>query len=449
MEDAKENILELIQEDSINTVELHDLLSQMNTVDIADIFEELSKERTIHIFRLLPKDIAADVFSYIVPEKQQIIVEALTDSEIGKIINELYVDDAVDFIEEMPANVVNRVLQNTHDEKRQLINQILQYPDDSAGSIMTTEYVGLKVDSTVREAFDYIRATGLNKETIYTCYVIRRDRLLLGVVTAKTLMLAGQQDIIGDIMDTNLIFAYTTDDQEVIAGLFRKYGLLAVPVVDKEQRLVGIVTVDDVVQIIEEENTEDFERMVALSPSDEPYMKTGVFRLAANRFPWLLFLMLSATITGWVISGFESSLAVMPALVAFIPMLMGSGGNAGSQSATLVIRGMALGELRTSDILIVLWREIRVGTLCGLGLGIVNYIRIYLMNGKDALLSLAVTLSLMGTLIMAKSVGCVLPIIAKKLGVDPAIMAAPLISTIIDAASLVVYFSIVQILFQI
>ncbi|MCL1919362.1 MAG: magnesium transporter [Peptococcaceae bacterium] len=444
-----ETVLALMNETPINLVKLHDILAKMNTVDIAEIFEELDKEKTIQIFRLLPKSMAADVFSYIVPEKQQIIVEALTDNEIGKIINALYVDDAVDFIEEMPANVVERVLKNIYDDKRKLINQLLQYPEDSAGSIMTTEYIALREDASVREAFDTIRATGINKETIYTCFVIRRDRLLIGVISAKTLLLAKPQDRIGDIMDANLILAHTTDDQELIADLFKKYSLLSLPVVDKEQRLVGIVTVDDVVKVIEEENTEDFERMAALNPSYEPYLKTKIFKLASNRIVWLMVLMLSATFTGSIISHFEDSIAVLPALIAFIPMLMGTGGNAGSQSSTLIIRGMALGEIQIKDILRVIWREVRVGAICGLALGLVNFVRIYLMNGKDAMMSLTVTLSLFCTIILAKSAGCILPIVAKKMRIDPAILAAPLISTIIDGTSLIVYFSVARMILHV
>jgi magnesium transporter len=441
----KELILPLITAGPVDVARLKPLLLQMNTVDLAEVFDELSKEHVIQLFRILPKGIAADVFSYIDAGKQQILVETLSDMEVGEIMNQLFVDDAVDFIEEMPANVVKRVLQSVNPEKRRLINQVLQYPDDSAGSIMTTEYVDLWEDATVREAFEIIRRIGLNKETIYTCYVIRRDRLLLGVISAKTLMLAGPEERIGDIMDTNLVFAYTTDDQESTAGLFKKYGLLAMPVVDKEQRLVGIITVDDIVQIIEEENTEDFEKMNALKPSEEPYLKTSILTLARNRIIWLLVLMLSATITGGIISRFEDALALLPTLVAFIPMLMDTGGNAGAQASTLIIRGMALGEISIKDVTQVLWREIRIGTICGLGLGLVNFVRIYLMNGRSAMLSLAVTASLFITILMAKSVGCVLPIFAKTLKVDPAIMAAPLITTIVDGASLIIYFSIAKV----
>jgi magnesium transporter len=313
---------------------------------------------------------------------------------------------------------------------------------------MTTEYVDLSEDATVREAFDTIRGAGLNKETIYTCYVIRRDRLLMGGVSAKTLMLSRPQERIGDIMDTNFLFAYTTDDQEAVAEQFQKYDLLAMPVVDREQRLVGIITVDDIVEVIIEESTEDIEKMSALNPSDEPYLKTGIFQLARNRILWLLVLMLSATITGMIISRFENALAVLPVLIAFIPMLMDTGGNAGSQSSTLIIRGMAVGEISLKDIFQILWKEIRVGVLCGVALGIINLIRVYLMNGRDLMLSLTVTLSLFCTILMAKTVGGLLPLLAKRVKIDPAIMAAPLITTIVDAASLIIYFSIAKLILK-
>jgi magnesium transporter len=309
--------------------------------------------------------------------------------------------------------------------------------------------VELRENALVKEAFDHIRGIGINKETIYTSYVIQPGRLLVGTVSAKTLMLAKPDEKIGDIMNTNLVFAQTMDDQEMIAALFRKYDLLSLPIVDREQRLVGIITVDDVVEVIDEENTEDFEKMGALNPSEDPYLKTPILKLARNRILWLLFLMLSATITGSIISGFEDALAVLPILVAFIPMLMDTGGNAGTQTSTLIIRGMALEEIRFRDIAVVLWKEIRIGLLCGLGLGLINFVRIYLMNGKNAILSLTVTVSMLITIIMAKSIGCILPMFAKKFKIDPAIMAAPLITTIVDGASLAVYFTIAKTLFKI
>jgi len=441
----KEEIIELIKSGALDIAKLKLFLSDMNTVDIAEIFEELDREKIIQLFRILPKAMASDIFAYVDSDHQQTIIEALTDSEIGEIINKLFVDDAVDFIEEMPASVVKRVLQNVPFAKRKIINQILQYPDDSAGSIMTTEYIDLKEDAKVKEAFDTIRSTGLNKETIYHCYVIRKDRLLVGAVSAKTLMLSRPQDKISNIMDANVVFAYTTDDREVIADQFKKYGLLAMPVVDKEQRLVGIITVDDIVDVIVEENTEDIKKMAAIVPfDDDPYLKTTVFQHAKNRFLWMLVLMLSATITGSIISSFEKGLMVLPILMSFIPMLMNTGGIAGSQSSTLIIRGMAVGEIGMKDILIVLWKELRIGALCGLGLGFVNIIRVFITSNKDLHLCLTVTLSLFCTILMAKTVGGILPIFAKRLKIDPAIMSAPLLTTIVDAVSLIIYFSIAK-----
>ena len=444
-----DELLEYINGNHISPLKLLELTSEMNTVDIAEAFDELGRDKVVQMFRLLPKSLAADVFAYLIPEKQQIIIEALTDDEAGKIINELFVDDAVDFVEEMPASVVKRVLRYASEDKRRLINQLLQYPEDSAGSIMTTEFVDLKEDMTVGEAFDYIRATGVNKETIYTCYVIKRDRELIGVVTVKTLFLAEPADRIGDIMDINPISAHTTDDQEAVANLFSRYGLLSLPVVDKENRLVGIVTVDDIVQVIEDETTEDVEIMAALTPSEVPYMKTGPIRHTRNRFLWLLFLMLSATITAAIIASFEEAVSVLAVLVAFIPMLMNTGGSAGCQCSALIIRGLALGEIYTADILRVLWKEIRVGLLCGTALAIVNFIRVFLMNGGDYMLGATVSISLLATIVISKFTGCLLPIAAKKLRLDPAIMSAPLITTIVDGASLLVYFSVAVVILKI
>ncbi|MDR1249166.1 MAG: magnesium transporter [Treponema sp.] len=443
----KETILELLGETPMRVAELRSIFSGMNAVNIADLFKGESRETALRIFRLLPKGIAAEVFSYLDPDEQQLLIEAMSDKEVRYIMNRLFMDDAVDLIEEMPANVVKRVLQNTNPEKRKIINEMLRYPDDSAGSIMTTEYVELSEDLTVQEAFDEIRRNGVNKETIYTCYVIDNDRLLVGVASAKTLLLSGPGDKIGVLMDTGFVSAHTTDDQELIAGQFRKYGLLAMPVVDNENRLVGIITVDDVVHIIEEENTEDFEKMSALKPSEEPYLKTGVLAQVRNRIVWLLFLMLSATITGKIISGFEAALAVLPALIAFIPMLMDTGGNAGSQTSTLIIRGMALGEVGFKDIAAALWKEIRIAFLCGLILGLINFVRIYLTSGRNSLLALTVTVSLLFTLVIAKSLGCFLPMLAKKLKADPAIMASPIITTIVDGCSLTIYFAMARFMF--
>jgi len=442
----KDEILELIKDGSMDISKLKILLCDINTVDIAEIFAELDKEKIIQLFRILPKAIASDIFAYIDSDHQQAIVEALTDDEIYEIMSKIFVDDAVDFIEEMPASVVKRVLNNVMPEKRNHINQILQYPEDSAGSIMTTEYINLLEDQRVQDAFETIRSTGLNKETIYSCYVIRRDRLLVGTISVKTLLLAHPNDLIGEIMDTNIVFAHTTDDREAIADQFKKYNLLAMPVVDKEQELVGIITVDDIVDVIIEENTEDIHRMAALFPSENPYMKTTVIQHAKNRFIWMLILMLSATITGFIISSFEKGLMVLPILMSFIPVLMNTGGIAGSQSSTLIIRGMAVGEIGMKDIMTVIWKELRVGILCGLGLAVVNFIRVYLMNNKDWILCLTISISLFCTILMAKTVGSILPILAKRLKIDPAIMSAPLLTTIVDAVSLIIYFSFAKVM---
>ena len=440
-------VAELFNEYPFNPTGLHKIIENINAADIAEAFESSEKERIIQIYRLLPKNMAAEVFSFMEPDVQEIVVEALTDDEIGRIVEELFVDDAVDFIEEMPSNVVKRVLRNVSEDRRNIINLLLQYPEDSAGSIMTTEFVDLKEGASVKDAFEKIRATGVDKETIYTCYVVRSDRVLAGVVSVRTLLLANPADRIGDIMDASVVFANTTDDQEAVADMFRKYGLLSMPVVDKEQRLVGIVTVDDIIEIIEEENTEDIERMAALTPSEEPYLKTGIIVLSRNRIMWLLVLMFSATITGFIISSFEDVLVALPALFAFVPMLMDTGGNAGSQVSALMIRGMALGEIKFEDIIKVVWREIRVGLLCGCALGIINFFRVYLFSdGRDALLSITVTVSLIVTVVMAKTVGCVLPLVAKKCRIDPTVMAAPLITSIVDAAALVFYFYIAKLL---
>jgi magnesium transporter len=440
-----EKILNYIEEKNYHAIK--DYLTEIDIVDISDIFEELPEIEVVKLFRLLHKNKAAEVFAYLSPEKQQIIVEAITDTEISKIMNELFLDDAVDFIEEMPANVVTRVLKNVSTKTRNLINHFLQYPEDSAGSIMTIEYVELKESLSVKEAFDYIRKTGEDKETIYTCYVIGNDRKLVGVVEVKSLLLANPTDLIKDIMKKVVKFAYTTDDQEKLVTDFRRYGLLAMPVVDKEERLVGIVTIDDAVDILEEENTEDFQKMAALAPSDEPYLKTGTFNLAKNRIVWLLVLMLSATVTGFIISGFENAIILVPALVAFIPMLMDTGGNAGAQVSTLVIRGMALHEIETKNFFLVLWKELKVSIVVGFVLALVNFIRIWVMY--DMSLALVVSITLYFTVIIAKTFGSILPIIAKIVKLDPALMASPIITTIVDASALIVYFLVAKIFLRI
>ena len=421
---------------------LKDILTEMNEVDIATFIEELDSEKTVVVFRMLPKELASDVFACLEVDKQEHIINSITDYELGTIVDDLFVDDAVDMLEELPANVVKRVLKNARPDTRKLINQFLNYPENSAGSIMTAEYVGLKQSMTVEQAFAYIRKNGVDKETIYTCYVMDAKRRLEGVVTVKDLLMNPYEEIIGNIMDTHVIKAFTTEDQEEVADSFQKYDLLSLPVVDHEERLVGIVTVDDVVDVMEQEATEDFEKMAAMLPSEKPYLKTGVFQLAKNRIAWLLILMIRSMITGGILAKYEAAFAVIPLLVTFIPMLTDTGGNAGSQSSTMIIRGMAVGEIEPGDLFKVLWKELRVGIIVGAILGFVNYVRLVILYPGKEMLCLTVVLSLMVTVVIAKTIGCVLPIAAKVFHMDPAIMAAPLITTIVDAVSLIIYFQL-------
>ena len=424
--------------------EIRKLLSDANPVDIAQMFEELNEEDVIRVFRLLPKEVAAETFSYMSSEAQKNIVEAMTDRELSGIIDELFLDDTVDLIEEMPASVVKKVLANTFGEKRSLINRFLQYKEDSAGSIMTIEFVDLKKEMTVEKAFEHIRKTGVDKETIYTCYVIDANRVLEGVITVKDLLLAAPSDIVGNIMDTNIIYATTDEDKEDVAHIFHKYDFMSLPVVDKEKRLVGIVTFDDAMDVMEEENTEDFEKMAAIMPSERPYLKTSIFEHAKHRIVWLMVLMISATFTGAIISSFEDAFKVIPVLVAFIPMLMDTGGNSGSQTSTLIIRGMALGEIEGRDVLRVWWHEIAVSLILGAALAAVSILKTYFLNGRDMWLSITVSLSLYATVIIAQSIGCLLPIAVKKVGLDPAVAASPIITTIVDACALSIYFAVAK-----
>jgi len=421
---------------------LKELLSDMNEVDVAAFIEELNSERTVVVFRMLPKEQATDVFACLPIEKQEHIINSITDSELKYIIEDLFVDDAVDMLEELPAMVVKRVLKNAAPDTIDLINQFLNYPENSAGSIMTAEYIGLKKNMTVEQAFTYIRRNGVDKETIYTCYVTDNKRKLEGVVTVKDLLMNPYETTLGDIMDDRVIKVVTTEDQEMVAETFNKYDLLSLPVVDQEDRLVGIVTVDDAVDVMQQEATEDIEKMAAMLPSEKPYLKESVFNLAKNRLLWLLVLMFSSMITGGILAKYEAAFAALPLLVTFIPMLTGTGGNAGSQSSTLIIRGLTTGDVEPSDIFKVVWKEIRVGVIVGVVLGLINFIRLVIMYPGNAMICLTVVLSLFCTVIMAKTIGCMLPIVASKLKLDPAIMAAPLISTIIDAFSLIVYFQI-------
>ena len=426
--------------------ELRGALNMLNEVDIAEYLETLDNEKMLVVFRLLPKDISAEVFSYMDNDLRTRIMEAMDDTEAMRLIDDMFIDDAVDFLEELPAGVVKRMLQGCDEKKRQLINQFLRYPENSAGSIMTIEYMDFHLGTTVGQAMAEIRRTGIDKETINTLYIIDENRKLLGTVGLRKLLLASDDMQVQELMNTQTIFVHTTDDQEVVADTVRKYDLLSIPVVDHEERLVGIITVDDIVDVIEEENTEDFEKMAAMLPSDDEYLKTSVFTMAKNRFPWLLILMISATFTGKVITHFESVLSsaagVGVALTACIPMLMDTGGNCGSQASTLVIRGLALGEVEFKDIFRVLWREVRVALMLGVVLGLVNFARIYFLEGYSLNVALVVSLAMFLTIIIAKSIGCTLPLLAKAVHLDPAMMASPIITTLVDAASLTILFTI-------
>lgn len=415
---------------------------KMNVVDIAQLLEELDEDSVLMVFRLLPKDIAVEVFSYMSYEQQQFIIESITDKEIKNIIDELFLDDTIELLEEMPANIVKKVLKNTSDARRKIINQLLKYPDNSAGSIMTIEFVDLKKEMTVKEALAHIKRTGVDKETIDVCYVMDNNRKLEGSIPIRKLILSEEEVIIEDIMDKSVIFVNTHDDQEEMASLFKKYDLVAMPVVDNENRLVGIITIDDVVDIIERENTEDFHKMAAMSPSEEEYLKTDIITLAKHRIFWLLVLMISATFTGRIIMKYQNLLESVVALTAFIPMLMDTGGNAGSQASTLIIRGLALNEIELNDIFKIIWKELRVALIVGIVLATANFLRIYFFVKADILVAITVSISLIFTVVLAKVVGGALPIIAKKLKLDPAIMAGPLITTIVDAMALMAYFAV-------
>ena len=452
----KEKIFELINSREYNR--LRSLFSDMNPADIAQILEDVPTHELPVIFRILPKEIAAETFVEMESDMQQLLIESFSDKELREVMDELFMDDTVDIIDEMPATVAKRILKQTDVHTRKMINQLLAYPDDSAGSIMTTEYIDLKKDMTVDEAFDRIRSVGVDTETIYTCYVIDRSRHLLGIVSVKDLLLNPKDCKICDIMDENIIFANTLDDKEKVAGLFEKYDMLTLPIVDKENRLVGIVTVDDAIDVIQEEATEDIEKMAAISPSDKTYFKTSVFSTFKARIPWLLLLMISATFTGTIISNYEAKLTVFPALISFIPMLMDTGGNSGSQSSVTVIRSMSLGDIELNDILRVLWKELRVAFLCGIVLAAVNFLKLLLIDhlifqtfdpGHQIEEIFVVCFTLIFSVIVAKLVGCVLPIVAKSIGFDPAVMASPFLTTIVDAISLLIYFGLATVILKI
>lgn len=456
-EQRREKLLELLKSRRLKSLQYE--LEDMNEFDIAEFLTELGEEdklKMASVFRLLSKEQGAEVFAELDAPEQEVIINSITDKELTEIVEDMYVDDAVDMMEELPANIVKRVMRAATPETRTLINQYLKYPDNSAGSIMTAEFVDLKKYMNVRESIARIRRVGEDKETIYVCYVTNAHRRLEGVVTVKDLLLSDDEDVIENIMDTNVIFVRTTDDRSEAAERISDYDLLAIPVVDKEDRLVGIVTVDDVIDVLEEEATEDFDLMAGISPSDKPYSRTGVVEMWKRRIPWLMFLMLSATFTSMIITHFEDALAKTAVLTGFIPMLMGTGGNSGSQSSTAVIRSLSIGDTEPSDILSVIWKEIRVAVLCGVCLACVNFVKMLvvdrmLLGNSDVtvIVALTVSITLVFVVIFAKAVGCTLPMAAEKIGIDPAVMASPLISTITDAVSLLIYFALATVMLHI
>lgn len=442
MKENVEKILSLIEKKKF--YEVRENILHLNNVHIAEVMECLNVEQAVLIFRMLPKDRAVEVFNYLSKDFQQNIISSITDKEIKNIMDEIYFDDMIDLLEEMPAKVVKKILIYSNVEERKLINQFLNYPEDSAGSLMTIEYVDLKKNMTVSEAIERIKSTGIDKKSIYTCYVINEERKLEGTISLRKLILSNSKEKIENIMNKDVVFVNTHQDQEIIAGLFRKYDLIAVPVVDNENRLTGIITIDDIMDVVYEESTEDFQKMAAMSPSEQKYLDTSVWNLAKNRIMWLIILMISATFTGNIIRRFETVLQSVVLLTAFIPMLMDTGGNAGSQSATLIIRSLALGEIHGKDTLKVIWKEFRVSIIVGISLSLINFLRIFYLEGIPFNISLTVSLTLIFTIMLAKIVGAILPIAAQKLKLDPAIMASPLITTIVDATSLIVYFSVAK-----
>ena len=434
-----EKVFELLSKG--NFKELKELLNESNESDVAECLDELSKEDLAVVFRLLKKDEAVDIFSYMSSDTQEKLIETLSDQEVATIVSKLYIDDAADLIDELPANLVSKVLQNASPTKRKAINEILKYPEDSAGSIMTVEYVDIKSGLTVKECFDRIRRIGLNKETVYTLYVVDADRRLIGVTTVKELLMRDYDACINDFMEDNVITVTTNEDKEEVAKMFDKYDFLALPVVDNENRLVGIVTVDDAMDVMSEENEEDFEIMAAMTPSEDDYLKESVITQYKNRIVWLLVLMLSSIITGKIITNYEVTFSAIPLLVSFIPMLMDTGGNCGSQASTMVIRALATDEIEPKDVFKVWWKEARIGIMCGVTLGLVNGIRIFIQY-HDLGIAIVIACTLCLTAVLAKSLGCFLPLLAKAIHLDPAYMASPLITTITDACSLAIYFNI-------
>ena len=452
---VERTLLQMLENKKYTT--LRDILITMNPSDVAGIFNDLEEKQVPLMFRLLPKELAAETFVEMEPDTQALLIQGFSDNELKEVLSELYVDDAADLVEEMPATVVRRILEQADPEMRSSINQILRYPENSAGSIMTTEYVALRPTMTVEESILRIRRQGVDKETIYTCYVIDTDRTLLGLVTVKDLLLCDDDNVkINDIMMTNLISVTTQDDQEEVARMFSKYNFLALPLVDKENRMVGIVTFDDAMDVMQDEATEDMEIMAAITPSEKSYMSSSPFELFKHRIPWLMLLMVSATFTGMIISSFESSLGALPVLTVFIPMLMDTGGNSGSQSSVTIIRALSLDELKFRDIFSVIWKELRTAALCGLVLAVLCFAKVMLVDrllmGNTSVtvwVDLTVCLTLGVTVLVAKIVGCSLPLIAKRLGFDPAVMASPFITTIVDAMSLLLYFFFAKLLLHV
>lgn len=440
---SPERLSSLIEEKKYQ--QLKEILTLLPPPDLAELFDELDEKNHILLFRLLHKEQAAEVFVWLDSDLQKNLIDSFSDKELSGVLDELYIDDTVDLIEEMPAMVVKRILKQSSKENREDINRILRYPGDSAGSLMTTEYVRLNQNMTVEEALKHIRSVAIDKETIYTCYVTEKDKRLIGIVTAKRLLLAEPDTLLSEIMDTNVIKLHTHEDREEAAAKFDKYGFIAMPVVDSEGRLVGIITIDDALEVLKEESEEDFAKMAAITPSEEPYLKTDVFSIWKARIPWLLILMISSTLSSAILTGFESALPAV--LVLFIPMIMGTAGNSGGQSSVTVIRGISLSELELSDLFRVFWKELRVGILCSLSVGVATFLKVWLIDGLllansavNLTVALTVSLSLSMTIILAKIIGAVLPLLAKKIGLDPAVMASPLITTLVDAVSLVVYF---------
>lgn len=454
-EERRDDLLENIEEmtNRKQYAALRDLLTELEPADIADLFEDLPEEMLPLLFRLLPKEPAAELFVELEPDVQEMLIRGFSNTELKEVLDELYLDDAVDIVEEMPAGVVKRILKHADPDTRKSINEILKYPEDSAGALMTTEFVDLKRDMTVEDALKRIRRTGTDKETINVCYVVDPARKLLGIVSLRTILLSDEDDVIEDIMEPNAISVTTLEDKEDVAQTFSKYDFIALPVVDKENRLVGIITVDDAIDVMEEETTEDFEKMAAMLPSDKPYLKTGVFETWKARIPWLLVLMLSATFTGIILNHYETALSACIVLNSFIPMLTGTGGNSGTQASTAVIRALSLDEVEFSDLVQVVWKELRVALLCGVCLGSANFAKMLLIDrtllhnpAVTPTVALVVCVTLVFVVFFAKLVGCSLPLLAERIGLDPAVMASPFISTIVDAISLIIYFNFASLL---